>query len=108
MDKIIITVNEAKKDSNKELLSKLASSNHGLSSKEATIRFQEYGPNEITEKKTKPIIKFFRYFWGPIPWLIEIAIIISALIQHWADLGIISTLLLLNAVIGFWQEYKAR
>ena len=107
MDKIIITVDEAKKDSIKELLSKLSSNKHGLTSKEVTIRFQEYGPNEITEKKTNSLIKFFRYFWGPIPWLIEIAIIISALIQHWADLGIISTLLVLNAVVGFWQEYKA-
>ncbi len=107
MDKIIITIDEAKKNSNNELLSKLSSNIHGLSSKEVAMRFQLYGPNEIIEKKTNHFIKFLRYFWGPIPWLIEIAIIISALIQHWADLGIISTLLVLNAVIGFWQEYKA-
>ena len=42
-----------------------------------------------------------------MPWLIEVAIILSALIQHWADLVIISALLILNAVVGFWQEYKA-
>jgi H+-transporting ATPase len=42
-----------------------------------------------------------------MPWLIEVAIILSAVIQHWADLGIISTLLALNAIIGFWQEHKA-
>lgn len=42
-----------------------------------------------------------------MPWLIEVAIILSAIIQHWADLGIIFTLLGLNAVVGFWQEHKA-
>ena len=107
MDKIIINIDEAKKNSMKELLSKLSSNKNGLSVQEANQRLQKYGPNEIIEKKTNPFIKFIRYFWGPIPWLIEVAIILSALIQHWADLGIISVLLVLNAVVGFWQEYKA-
>ncbi len=107
MNKNIINVDKAKKDSIDELLTKLSSRRHGLTTKEVNQRLQEYGSNEIIEKKANPFIKFFRYFWGPIPWLIEIAIIISALIQHWADLGIISTLLVLNAVVGFWQEYKA-
>lgn len=58
-------------------------------------------------KKVNPLIKFIRYFWGPIPWLIEVAIILSSIIQHWEDLGIITALLVLNAVVGFWQEHKA-
>ncbi len=104
---LIIKTEEAEKSSIKEILDKLSSNNNGLSSKDADTRLQEYGLNEITEKKVNPLIKFFKYFWGPMPWLIEVAIVLSALIQHWADLGIIATLLLLNAVVGFWQEYKA-
>lgn len=79
----------------------------GLSNSEAQERIKKYGLNEITEKKLNPILKFLSYFWGPIPWMIEIAIVLSALIQHWEDFWIIFALLLLNAVVGFWQEHKA-
>lgn len=90
-----------------EILDILSSDEKGLSSKEAEKRLEEYGSNEIPEEKVNPLIKFLKYFWGPMPWLIEIAVILSAIIQHYADLAIISTLLILNAVIGFWQEYQA-
>ncbi|HVP93050.1 MAG TPA: plasma-membrane proton-efflux P-type ATPase [Acidobacteriota bacterium] len=79
----------------------------GLSTEEAEKRLKEFGPNEIPEKKISPIRKFLSYFWGPIPWMIEVAIILSAYIQRWEDFGIISALLIVNAVVGFWQENKA-
>jgi H+-transporting ATPase len=91
-----------------ELLQQLLTTEkEGLSSTEAAKRLQQYGPNEIVEKKRSPVIAFLRYFWGPIPGMIEAAIIISAFIHHWADLAIISLLLAVNAVVGFWQENKA-
>ncbi len=105
--KSIVTTEDAKKVDVDELLGKLLASRDGLSSSEAQKRLQQYGPNEIPEKKTNPLIKFLTYFWGPIPWMIEVAVIMSALIQHWPDFGIIFTLLMLNAVVGFWQEHKA-
>ncbi|HVP16686.1 MAG TPA: plasma-membrane proton-efflux P-type ATPase [candidate division Zixibacteria bacterium] len=79
----------------------------GLSTAEAEKRLKEFGPNEIPEKKTNPILKFLGYFWGPIPWMIEAAVVLSALIAHWDDFAIILALLFVNAVVGFWQEYKA-
>jgi H+-transporting ATPase len=84
-----------------------SSSKYALSAAEAEKRLLEFGPNEIPEKKTNPIIKFLRYFWGPIPWMIEAAVVLSALIGHWDDFAIILALLFVNAVVGFWQEYKA-
>ncbi len=51
--------------------------------------FKDYGLNEIARKKINPITKFLKYFWGPMPWLIEVAIILSAIIQHWANIWII-------------------
>ncbi|HZW56687.1 MAG TPA: plasma-membrane proton-efflux P-type ATPase [Nitrososphaerales archaeon] len=91
-----------------ELLQRLSTNEReGLSSSEATKRLQQYGPNEIQEKKQSRIVAFLRYFWGPIPWMIEAAAFISAVIYHWEDLGIISLLLAVNAVVGFWQENKA-
>ena len=86
---------------------RLSSSEEGLSETEAKNRIQEYGFNEIPEKKISPIRRLLRYFWGPIPWMIEIAVILSAMIHHWEDVGIIGALLILNAGVGFWQENKA-
>jgi H+-transporting ATPase len=90
-----------------ELQQKLGSSPDGLSQAEAQKRLTQYGPNEIEEKKTNPFLKFLTYFWGPIPWMIEAAVILSAVARHWPDFGIILLLLLANAVVGFWEEHQA-
>jgi H+-transporting ATPase len=103
----VMTVEGAKKAMVSELFRKLSSSEGGLSVAEAKKRIQENGYNEIPEKKTNPFLKFLKYFWGPIPWMIEAAVILSAYIRHWEDVGVITALLLLNAVVGFWQEKKA-
>ena len=79
----------------------------GLSSEEAQRRLKQYGLNVLEEKKVSPIRKFLGYFWGPIPWMIEIAALLSALVHHWVDFCIIVALLLFNAAVGFWQEYTA-
>jgi H+-transporting ATPase len=90
-----------------EVFEKLSSSQKGLSSAEAKERLQKYGYNEIQERKVSPVKKFLGYFCSPIPWMIEAAAIISAIISHWEDFWIIIALLLLNAVVAFWQEHKA-
>ena len=74
---------------------------------EAAKRLVQYGPNEIEEQKTNPLLKFLSYFWGPIPWMIEAAVILSAVVRHWPDFGIIFLLLLANALVGFWEERQA-
>jgi H+-transporting ATPase len=90
-----------------DLLSKLESSPEGLSQDQAKKRLLQYGPNEITEKKVNPFLKFLTYFWGPIPWMIEAAVILSAVARHWPDFGIILLLLFANATVGFWEEHQA-
>jgi H+-transporting ATPase len=90
-----------------ELQAKLGSSPDGLSQAEAQKRLTQYGPNEIEERKTNPFLKFLTYFWGPIPWMIEAAVILSAVARHWPDFTIILLLLLANAVVGFWEEHQA-
>ena len=72
-----------------EVEKKLGSSPDGLTQAEAQKRLTQYGPNEIAEKKTNEILKFLSYFWGPIPWMIEAAVILSAAARHWPDFGII-------------------
>jgi H+-transporting ATPase len=90
-----------------EVEKRLGSSPDGLSEAEAKKRLTQYGPNEIAEKKTNALLKFLGYFWGPIPWMIEVAVVLSAIVRHWPDFFIILVLLLANATIGFWEEREA-
>jgi H+-transporting ATPase len=90
-----------------EVEKKLGSSPDGLSQAEAQKRLAQYGPNQLTEKKDNPFLKFLTYFWGPIPWMIEGAVILSAIVRHWLDFFIILFLLCSNAVVAFWEEHQA-
>ncbi len=90
-----------------DLLKKLDSTKDGLTHAEAAKRLTQYGANELTEKKSNPFLKFLGYFWGPIPWMIEAAVILSGLVRHWLDFFIILLLLCSNAVVGFWEEHQA-
>ena len=90
-----------------EVEKKLESSPDGLTQAEAQKRLTQYGPNELVEKKTNLLLKFLGYFWGPIPWMIEIAVILSGVVRHWPDFFIILLLLVTNAVVAFWEERQA-
>lgn len=68
---------------------------------------QQYGYNDMPEEKKHPILMFLGYFWGPISWMIEIAAILSAIIRHWEDFGIILLMLFINTGVGYSQERKA-
>jgi H+-transporting ATPase len=90
-----------------EVEKRLGSSADGLTAAEAATRLAKDGPNELPEKKENLLLKFLGYFWGPIPWMIEAAVILSGMVQHWLDFGIILFLLCSNACVGFWEEHQA-
>ena len=91
-----------------EALTKFKSSiEHGLTQEEAASRLKQDGPNAIEEKHISPLKRFLTFLWGPIPWMIEIAAVLSAVVRHWEDFVIIFFMLALNAVVGFWEEFKA-
>jgi len=79
----------------------------GLAAHEAQVRLQQYGYNEIAEKEEPLWHRVFRRFWGPIPWMIEVAAILSAVVKKWDDFIIISIMLLVNAGLDFFQEHRA-
>ena len=79
----------------------------GLSEAEAARRLTQYGENALVEHRVSVFERLARFFWGPIPWMIEIAAVLSGVLQHWADLSIILAMLFINAGVGFWQEFKA-
>jgi H+-transporting ATPase len=78
----------------------------GLSSAEAQRRLASVGPNAIEERR-KGLSELAPFFWGPIPWMIEVALVLSALLRHWADVAIVGILLVVNAGVGFWQAHSA-
>jgi len=79
----------------------------GLNQAEVDKRHQRFGFNEIREREEPLWHRIFRRFWGPIPWMIEIAAILSAVVQKWEDFTIITIMLLVNAALDFFQEHRA-
>ncbi len=84
-----------------------ADDRRGLDAEEASRRLEEYGPNEIKQREESIWHRIFRRFWGPIPWMIEAAALLSGLVQKWDDLAIILIMLLVNAGLDFFQEHRA-
>jgi H+-transporting ATPase len=107
MQKTVIDPKVVEKTPIPELMELLASNEKGLSGSEVKGRLEQYGYNELAQKDVHPLLKLLGYFWGPIPWMIEVAAILSLVVRHWPDFIIIVVLLVFNAVVGFWQEYKA-
>ncbi|KAL2753764.1 hypothetical protein ACRALDRAFT_1065026 [Sodiomyces alcalophilus JCM 7366] len=79
----------------------------GLSEQEVTVRRRKYGLNQMKEEKENLILKFLMYFVGPIQFVMEAAAVLAAGLEDWVDFGVILALLLLNAVVGFVQEFQA-
>ncbi len=85
----------------------LDASRSGLTSSEAARRLGTYGPNALEEKKKSQLEVLLGFFWGPIPWMIEAAALMALLVGDYGDFAIISSLLLFNAALGFWEEHQA-
>ncbi|EON61776.1 plasma membrane ATPase [Coniosporium apollinis CBS 100218] len=79
----------------------------GLTDAEVTARRKKYGLNQMKEEKENLILKFLMYFVGPIQFVMEAAAVLAAGLQDWVDFGVICALLLLNAGVGFVQEFQA-
>src|SRR5690242_20763217 len=91
-----------------EILAKLGTDvQTGLNSTQAQERLIKYGPNALPEEKKSAVSALLAYVWGPIPWMIEAAALMALIVGDWGDLTIIVSLLLFNAVLGFWEEHEA-
>ncbi|PYJ98380.1 MAG: metal-transporting ATPase, partial [Verrucomicrobia bacterium] len=91
-----------------EVLTKLgADPKTGLSPAAQQERLNKYGPNALAEKKKSQLSAFLAYFRGPIPWMIEAAALMAFVVGDWGDFTIIASLLLFNALLGFWEEHEA-
>jgi H+-transporting ATPase len=91
-----------------EAFNLLGSKPSGLSDEEAEMRLSIYGPNVIEEKRESTVLEFLKRFWGPMPWLLEIAILLSLIIGRVIETTIITSLLVINAIIGFLHHESSR
>ena len=91
-----------------EMMASLKSSAGGLSEAEAADRLHRFGPNEIEEAKKNSILEFLKRYWGPIPWLLELAMVLTILVGHYTEGILIFVLLTINAVIGFLQSKNSQ
>ncbi len=79
----------------------LEATENGLTGVEVNDRLNKFGYNKTEEKKKNPIVQFVSRFWGPMPWLLEFAMILSFFLSHEVEGIIIFALLVINAIIGF-------
>src|SRR3989338_7555837 len=80
----------------------------GLSMEEAGLRLEKYGPNQLKEKKAiNPIKIFISQFKDFIIWVLAGAALVSGFLQEWVDAFAILGIVILNAILGFIQEYRA-
>ncbi|MCU0666665.1 MAG: cation-translocating P-type ATPase [Candidatus Omnitrophica bacterium] len=80
----------------------------GLSLEEAKKRLDEYGPNQLQQKKSvSAVIIFLGQFNDFIVWVLIGASLVSGFLQEWVDAFAIITIVVINAILGFVQEYRA-
>lgn len=90
------------------LRGKLNATDHGLSDSEAEARLREFGPNKLPEQPPPALWQIvLRQFYSPLIYILLLAAVVSALIGDLKDAGFIAAVLVLNAVIGSYQEWKA-
>lgn len=93
--------------STEEILKEFSTSINGLSDKEADLRFAKFGPNEIRPKKLSAFAVLLRQFKSPFIYLLFGAAVISLFLKEFADTIMIFSFVLINGILGFYQEFKS-
>lgn len=95
--------------SKEESLKELESNEEiGLKHLQAELRQKKYGINKIThDRKISAFKIFFQQFTNPLIYVLLIAFVISLIIKHFVDAGVILAIVILNSILGFTQEYRA-
>ena len=104
----IMDTSDFKRLSIEEALKILETTTLGLTESEAKNRIEKFGYNEIAEEKKNPLVEFFSRYWGPMPWLLELAIVLSCVLGRYVEAAIIFVLLTINVVIGFIHSRRSR
>jgi hypothetical protein len=90
-----------------QVRSEAAAAPPGLTSVEARRRLGEFGANTVTEEATPRWRAFLAKFWGPVPWMLEAAIVLQLGLGQYIEATVVGALLLFNATLGVIQEGRA-
>jgi Ca2+-transporting ATPase len=91
-----------------KVFQKLETSEEGLPGSEADKRLEKYGPNKLPETEGISRLKILLHqFTSPLIYILIVAAVVTAFLGEYIDTGVIVAVLILNAVIGYFQEYKA-
>ncbi len=92
----------------KEIMQKLGTSEEGLTDNEAGKRLQQYGLNKLVEEEKISRLKIlFHQFTSPLIYILLVAAVVTAVLNEYIDTSVIMAVVVLNAIIGYIQEYKA-
>ncbi|MBM4146021.1 MAG: HAD-IC family P-type ATPase [Nitrospira sp.] len=92
----------------KELFQKLNTSENGLSETGIRQRLEQFGPNKLAEEERISRLKILLHqFTSPLIYILLIAGVVTLLLREYIDSGVIFAVVILNAIIGYFQEYKA-
>ena len=79
----------------------------GVTTLEARLRLEQYGANELPDRKPQSLLIFLKKFWGPSSWMLELILVISLFLQKYDDVIVVSLLLFANALLSFFLERRA-
>ena len=100
-------MNDYRLDSS-EIFRQFHTSESGLSEGEARKRLRQYGPNKLAEEEAISKLKLFLHqFASPLIYILLLAALVTILLREYVDAGIILSVLILNAGIGYFQKFKA-
>jgi H+-transporting ATPase len=80
----------------------------GLSSNEASSRLEQFGLNSIPDTSVHPLRSALGKFWAPVPWMLELVIVIELGLHQDVEAVVIAVLLIFNAALSFFQEGHAQ
>jgi H+-transporting ATPase len=80
----------------------------GLTIDEASVRLKKDGPNAMPDTSAHPLRDMLVKFWAPVPWLLELAIVLQAVLHKYLEAAVIAGLLIFNAALAYFQEGRAQ
>ena len=80
----------------------------GLTSDEARIRLEKDGPNAMPDTSAHPLRNALAKFWAPVPWLLEVSIVLEIVLHKDYEAAVIAALLVFNAALAYFQESRAQ
>ena len=91
-----------------QVLSELDTAAGGLNDQEAARRLELHGPNRLPPpKRHGPVVRFLLQFHNILIYVLLVAAVVTALLEHWVDTSVILAVVIINAIVGFVQEGKA-